>query len=216
MPQTLQGTVTRAWRSSAGEEGCVLNVDGTPHTLYGPLPPVIRGCRHALCLITGGPGTGNTTTLKALLDSLEAAGLNTVLCAPTGKAASRMTQSTGRAATTLHRLLGYDGHKFDHGLLPGDVYVVDECSMASNPLLGALMRCVPEGTRVILVGDEDQLPPIDPGHPLAALTRTVPTARLTRTHRQASGSPILTLATQLISGESPCPTSASWPCSCCT
>lgn len=161
------------------------------------------GCERALSIITGGPGTGKTTTLKVLLDSLEAGGLRPVLCAPTGKAASRMTQSTGREATTLHRMLGYDGHKFASAMLEGDAFVVDEVSMASNDLLGALVRYVPEGKRVILVGDEDQLPPIDPGHPLAALVRTLPLARLTKTHRQAEGSPILKLAHMLIGGEVP-------------
>ncbi|GGR30706.1 AAA family ATPase [Deinococcus ruber] len=160
-------------------------------------------CTCALTVITGGPGTGKTTTLKALLDTLDLAGLTTVLCAPTGKAASRMQQSTGRDATTLHRLLSYDGDQFSNGVLPFDAVVVDEVSMASNALLGALLRSVPTGARVILVGDEDQLPPIDPGHPLAALIRTLPTARLTRTHRQAQDSPILALAQLLISGEKP-------------
>ncbi|ULH18069.1 AAA family ATPase (plasmid) [Deinococcus sp. KNUC1210] len=160
-------------------------------------------CTTALCVITSGPGTGKTTTLKALLDTLDTAGLSTILCAPTGKAASRMQQSTGRFATTLHRLLGYDGHRFETGLLQTQAVVVDEVSMASNALLAALLRSAPTGCRVILVGDEDQLPPIDPGHPLAALIRTVPTARLTRTHRQAQDSPILTLARLLISGERP-------------
>jgi len=202
-----------AWRTESWLADDVVRVLSAPVTPITPAEApglteeqswaVALGCRGALTVITGGPGTGKTTTLTALLESLEAAGLETVLCAPTGKAASRMTQSTGRPATTLHRLLGYDGKKFENGLLPGDVYVVDETSMASNPLLGALMRSIPDGTRVVLVGDEDQLPPIDPGHPLAALTRAVPTARLTRTHRQASNSPILTLARQLISGEVP-------------
>lgn len=160
-------------------------------------------CTSPLSVITGGPGTGKTTTLKALLDRLDAAGLKPVLCAPTGKAASRMQGSTGREATTLHRLLGSNGEIFTKRWLTGDVFVVDEVSMASSELLGALLAGVPTGSRVVLVGDEDQLPPIDPGHPLAALTRTVPTARLTKTHRQAADSPILTLATQLISGEPP-------------
>lgn len=164
---------------------------------------VALGCAGGVTLITGGPGTGKTTTLKALLDSLEEAGLSTTLCAPTGKAASRMTQSTGREATTLHRLLGYDGDGFGDKTLSGDVFVVDEVSMASNELLGALLRSIPDGKRVILVGDEDQLPPIDPGWPLGALVKTMPLARLTKTHRQAEGSPILKLAHQLIAGEAP-------------
>lgn len=175
----------------------------TPHLTEEQARAVALGCVSGVTVITGGPGTGKTTTLKALLDSLEAAGLSTTLCAPTGKAASRMTQSTGREATTLHRLLGYDGSNFGDKPLSGDVFVVDEVSMASNELLGALLRNIPDCKRVILVGDEDQLPPIDPGHPLAALVRTMPLARLTKTHRQAEGSPILKLAHQLIAGEVP-------------
>ncbi|GGS08665.1 AAA family ATPase [Deinococcus sedimenti] len=183
-----------------------VSVPATPGLTTEQRAAVLLAAGTAVSVITGGPGTGKTTTLRALLDALDAANLRSVLCAPTGKAASRMQQSTGRYATTLHRLLSYDGHKFSSGILPGDVFVVDEVSMASNALLGALLRSVRDGARVILVGDEDQLPPIDPGHPLAALTRTVPTGRLTQTHRQAAGSPILTLAAQLISGESPAQT----------
>ncbi|AFD27426.1 AAA family ATPase [Deinococcus gobiensis] len=184
----------------------------TPTPVRPLLPPhltdeqgaaVTLGCQSTLCIITGGPGTGKTTTLKALLDSLEAAGLETLLCAPTGKAASRMSQSTEREATTLHRILGYDGAAYTGGSIQADVVVVDEVSMASNELLSQLLRVVPDATRVILVGDEDQLPPIDAGHPLAALIQTLPTARLTKTHRQAQGSPILKLAGMLISGEAP-------------
>lgn len=160
-------------------------------------------CTSALCVVTGGPGTGKTTTLRALLGAFDAAGLTTVLCAPTGKAASRMTASTGREATTLHRLLGYDGEAFEAGVLQADAIVIDEASMTGTELFGMLMRGVPTGARVVLVGDEDQLPPVDPGHPLAALVRSVPTCRLKQTHRQVSGSPILTLAGQLISGEPP-------------
>ncbi|AXH00702.1 helicase RecD/TraA (plasmid) [Deinococcus wulumuqiensis] len=174
-----------------------------PHLTEEQARAVALGCVSGVTVITGGPGTGKTTTLKALLDSLEAAGLSTNLCAPTGKAASRMTQSTGREATTLHRLLGYDGSNFGDKPLSGDVFVVDEVSMASNELLGALLRNIPDGKRVILVGDEDQLPPIDPGWPLGALVKTMPLARLTKTHRQAEGSPILRLAHQLIAGEVP-------------
>ena len=173
-----------------------------PHLTDEQARAVALGCAGGVTLITGGPGTGKTTTLKALLDSLEEAGLSTTLCA-TGKAASRMTQSTGREATTLHRLLGYDGDGFGDKTLSGDVFVVDEVSMASNELLGALLRSIPDGKRVILVGDEDQLPPIDPGWPLGALVKTMPLARLTKTHRQAEGSPILRLAHQLIAGEAP-------------
>lgn len=176
---------------------------GAPHLTDEQARAVALGCAGGVTLITGGPGTGKTTTLKALLDSLEEAGLSTTLCAPTGKAASRMTQSTGREATTLHRLLGYDGDGFGDKTLSGDVFVVDEVSMASNELLGALLRSIPDGKRVILVGDEDQLPPIDPGWPLGALVKTMPLARLTKTHRQAEGSPILKLAHQLIAGEAP-------------
>lgn len=174
-----------------------------PHLTGEQRQAVALGCTSGLTLITGGPGTGKTTTLKVLLDSLEAAGLHTTLCAPTGKAASRMSQSTGREATTLHRLLGYNGKDFGRGMLAGEVCVVDEVSMTSNALLGALLRSVYEGSRVVLVGDEDQLPPIDPGHPLAALIKTMPLARLTQTHRQAEGSPILKLAHLLIAGEVP-------------
>lgn len=174
-----------------------------PHLTDEQAAAVELGCTSQVCVITGGPGTGKTTTLKVLLESLEAAKLRVTLAAPTGKAASRMTQSTGREATTLHRLLNYDGEVFSNHRLETDALVIDEVSMSSNELLGAVLRVLPDQARVILVGDEDQLPPIDPGHPLAALCETMPVARLTKTHRQAQGSPILTLAGQLISGQPP-------------
>jgi exodeoxyribonuclease V alpha subunit len=164
---------------------------------------VHHALRSGLMVLTGGPGTGKTTTLKAIIDSFEQAGLTPILCAPTGKAAFRMTQSTGRPATTLHRLLKSDGKTFHRKGLLGQVFILDEISMCSSELLSAFLHCLEAGTRVILVGDEDQLPPIDPGFPLAALIQTVPTARLTQTQRQAAGSPILKLAQQLISGEAP-------------
>lgn len=160
-------------------------------------------CNEGLSVITGGPGTGKTTTLKAILDCLENAGVHCVLAAPTGKAASRMSQATGRDATTLHKILGFDGEQFAGTLLTLGAVLLDETSMASNELLGALLRSVPDGQRVILVGDVDQLPPIDPGHPLTALIRSVPTTRLSQTHRQAEQSAILKLAAMLISGEIP-------------
>ncbi len=157
----------------------------------------------SLCVITGGPGTGKTTTLRSIIDTLTAQGLTVTLAAPTGKAAARMRDSTGQDATTLHRLLGYDGDTFQDPVIDTNVLIIDEASMCSTDLLGGALHALPDGTRVILVGDADQLPPIDAGHPLHALTRTVPTARLTETHRQAQHSPILTLAHQLIAGDPP-------------
>ncbi|OLV16390.1 AAA family ATPase [Deinococcus marmoris] len=211
-PQALR---TERWLA-----GDVIRVMEADITALGPAPSerlsedqraaVGLACREALCVITGGPGTGKTTTIGAVITSLEAAGLTTLLCAPTGKAAARLEQATGRAALTLHRLLGHDGTHFGSGMLQAGAVVVDEASMLSNELLGALLRCVPDGGRVILVGDPDQLPPVDPGWPLPALIGRVPAARLSRVHRQGASSPVLELAGMLIGGERPASTGVAF------
>lgn len=161
---------------------------------------------HRLAVLTGGPGTGKSTTTRAVADLAEALGLTVGLCAPTGKAARRLGEVTGRPASTIHRLLGYGPEGFHYGPLeplPHDLIIVDEVSMCGDALLLHLLAAVSPGARVLLVGDAEQLPPIDPGLPLRAAAEVVPTMRLTRVYRQAAQNPIILAAHGLLRGEAP-------------
>ena len=161
---------------------------------------------HRLVILTGGPGTGKSTTTRAVADLAESLGLETGLCAPTGKAARRLGEVTGRTASTVHRLLGYGPQGFRHNHLepaPYDLLIVDEVSMMGDALMLSLLAAVPPGARVLLVGDTDQLPPVDAGLPLHALTQAAPTVRLTQVYRQAAENPIVRAAHDLLGGQSP-------------
>lgn len=153
-------------------------------------------------LLTGGPGTGKTTTLRAILHILEQSGLKVALAAPTGRAAKRMTQATGKEAKTIHRLLGYYKHAGNgRGMylynsrnpLPDDVLIVDESSMIDTLLADRLLQAVANGTRVIFVGDKDQLPPVGAGNVLADFIHSgvIPTIMLDTIFRQAEQSMIV-------------------------
>lgn len=167
--------------------------------------------RHPLSVLTGGPGTGKTTTLRLLLDVLDAAGVGTVrLASPTGRAAKRLQEATGREASTLHRLLGWDpvagGFRHDEDEpLELDFLIIDEVSMLDLPLAHAVLRALPPAARLLLVGDADQLPPVGPGSVLADLiaSGTVPVTRLARIHRQGEDSGIVEAAHRILEGRSP-------------
>ena len=144
-----------------------------------------------ISLISGGAGSGKTFTIRAIADLYEHAGLTVTLTAPTGKAAKRMEQMTGRPAQTIHRLLEYNGQEFARGAdnpLESDVVIVDEVSMVDTPLAWRLFQAIdPAATTVVLVGDHNQLPPVGPGNILRDLIQThaVPLTILSRIVRQA-------------------------------
>ena len=167
-----------------------------------------------LLLITGGPGTGKTTIVNGILSLYEQMGLRCLLAAPTGRAAKRMTEVTGREASTIHRLLGagidpHTGRLFfahdDSDPLKTDAVIVDEMSMVDVQLLGSLLLAIPKRTRLILVGDPDQLPPVGPGFPFSDMLRSgvLPSVRLTEIFRQAQQSLIVMNAHRVNQGQMP-------------
>ena len=169
---------------------------------------------HQAVVITGGPGTGKTTSIRAILAMFDQLGIRTLLTAPTGRAAKRMTELTGREAVTVHRLLGAkfdeDGEhvifsKNEDERLECDAVILDECSMVDILLMDALLRALPPDARLILVGDADQLPSVGPGNVFSAILRsgTVPAVRLTEIFRQNEGSRIVRNAHMINRGEHP-------------
>ncbi len=170
--------------------------------------------KNQIMVLTGGPGTGKTTVLKAILTLFDKNGLNTVLAAPTGRAAKRMEESTGRAAITLHRLLGYRGGKDGDSLKPEkneddpltcDAIIIDEASMIDIFLMGNLMKAVMPETRLVFVGDIDQLPSVGPGNVLQDLIQSqiIATVKLDTIYRQSAESLIVTNAHRINHGEEP-------------
>jgi exodeoxyribonuclease V alpha subunit len=161
-------------------------------------------------VITGGPGVGKTTIVKAILRILSAKGVKLPVCAPTGRAAKRMTEATGFEAKTIHRLLEADpqGGGFKRGddnQLDCDLLVVDETSMVDVLLMQALLKAVPGKAAMLIVGDVDQLPSVGPGQVLADVIQSgaVPVVRLTEVFRQAAQSRIITTAHQINQGSIP-------------
>jgi exodeoxyribonuclease V alpha subunit len=161
-------------------------------------------------VMTGGPGVGKTTIVKAILRILAAKGTDILLCAPTGRAAKRMTEATGFEAKTIHRLLEVDpksgGFKRgDDNPLDCDLLVVDETSMVDVMLMQALMKAVPDKAAFLIVGDIDQLPSVGPGQVLADIISSgaVPVVRLTEVFRQAAQSRIITSAHRINHGSIP-------------
>jgi exodeoxyribonuclease V alpha subunit len=161
-------------------------------------------------VITGGPGVGKTTIVNAILRILAAKGVSLLLCAPTGRAAKRMTEATGFEAKTIHRLLEVDpkGGGFKRGednRLDCDLLVVDETSMVDVLLMQALVKAVPDKAALLLVGDIDQLPSVGPGQVLADVISSgaVPVVRLTEVFRQAAQGRIITSAHRINQGSIP-------------
>ncbi len=170
---------------------------------------VAMATREPLSVVTGGPGTGKTTILKSALEELAGHGHSVALAAPTGKAAKRMRESTEREASTIHRLLCYSPveRRFmrdSSDPLPQDVVIVDEASMMDVELFSALLAAInPRRTRLVLVGDANQLPSVGPGAVLADLVAapSVPTVRLETVHRSAAESWICAMAPRILDGK---------------
>ena len=160
-------------------------------------------------VLTGGPGTGKTTTTQGIIAALKKAGLRVLLAAPTGRAAKRMSEATGMEAKTIHRLLEYnpqDGYKRnDENPLEGDALIVDECSMIDILLMNNLLKAVPVGMRLVFVGDIDQLPSVGAGNVLRDVidSQRIPVVRLVRIFRQAQKSRIVMNAHTINQGRFP-------------
>jgi exodeoxyribonuclease V alpha subunit len=179
---------------------------------------VARGVKEKVLVITGGPGTGKTTLITCLIDILQSRGRTVLLCAPTGRAAKRMAEATGREAKTIHRLLEFSPAPQAHFLpqnrrflrgeadpLRCDVLVVDETSMIDVQLFHDLLAALPAGAQLIMVGDQDQLPSVGPGNVLADIIASgvVPVVRLTEIFRQAAASRIVVNAHRINDGLMP-------------
>lgn len=160
-------------------------------------------------VLTGGPGTGKTTTINGIINLFKKSGMNVLLAAPTGRAAKRMSETTGMESKTIHRLLeckppeGYK--KNEENLLEGDVLIIDEASMIDIILMYNLLKAIPDHMIIVIVGDIDQLPSVGAGNVLQDIISSgvVPTIKLERIFRQAMGSKIITNAHKINKGENP-------------
>ena len=174
---------------------------------------VIESIKHGLLILTGGPGTGKTTTINTMIQFFESEGLSILLAAPTGRAAKRMTEATGYEAQTIHRLLEVNGNPEEESTggflrnrenpLEADVIIIDEMSMVDLNLMHALLSAVVQGTRLILVGDVDQLPSVGPGSVLKDIisSERFNVVTLTKIFRQAGESDIIMNAHKINAGE---------------
>lgn len=175
---------------------------------------VIESIKHGLLILTGGPGTGKTTTINTMIQFFESEGMSILLAAPTGRAAKRMTEATGYQAQTIHRLLEVNGNPEEEGNVNGfmrnrqnpletDVLIIDEMSMVDLTLMHALLSAVVEGTRLILVGDVNQLPSVGPGSVLKDIiaSGSFPVVTLKKIFRQAGESDIVVNAHKINAGE---------------
>ena len=181
---------------------------------------IFAAAENGILILTGGPGTGKTTTINALIRYFEDEGLDILLAAPTGRAAKRITETTGREASTIHRMLQMKGgvesddsgtkdnrhgsfEKNETNPLEADVIIIDEMSMVDISLMHALLRAISQGTRLVMVGDANQLPPVGAGNVLKDIiaSERFTTVRLTKIFRQAAVSDIVVNAHKINNGE---------------
>lgn len=189
------------------EAVCNINLDEKQRTA------IKTAIEKGMLILTGGPGTGKTTTEKGIIDLMVKRGLEVALAAPTGRAAKRMTELTGYEAKTIHRLLGVEWQEngelnFTHNmqnLLDIDAIIIDELSMVDVPLFDALLCALPLGCRIVMVGDSDQLPPVGAGNVLHDLIESgcVPVVKLSQVFRQENQSTIVDNAHAIVRGEMP-------------
>ncbi|MFT3983189.1 MAG: ATP-dependent RecD-like DNA helicase [Lachnospiraceae bacterium] len=178
------------------------------------LSAVVKAVKNGVVVITGGPGTGKTTTINMMIKYFATEGLDILLAAPTGRAAKRMTETTGYEASTIQRMLklnqmpetenrGYSFEKNEENPLEADVIIIDEMSMVDLPLFAALLKAISVGTRLVLVGDTNQLPSVGPGSVLKDMIASdcFPIVRLKKIFRQAEQSDIIVNAHKINNGE---------------
>ena len=200
--------ITIEKRLSEIEKGEELSLDEMQHRA------VLESVKHGLLILTGGPGTGKTTTINTMIQFFEREGMSIFLAAPTGRAAKRMTEATGYEAQTIHRLLEVSGNPEEEGSVSGfarnrenpleaDVIIIDEMSMVDLPLMHALLSAILAGTRLVLVGDVNQLPSVGAGSVLKDIIESeqFPVVKLTKIFRQASESDIVVNAHKINQGE---------------
>lgn len=214
--ERLKSMVGLKTKSSANIERLITKLESLYDISYAPLQKqsIELALNNRILVITGGPGTGKTTILKGILSLYDELELETLLAAPTGRAAKRMSELTGREASTIHRLLGAkmaeDGETVVFSKHEGDplncnALVLDECSMVDITLMSSLLKALKPGCRLVLVGDADQLPSVGPGNVFSDIIRsqTVPTVRLTEIFRQKGDSRIVRNAHMINRGEHP-------------
>ena len=166
------------------------------------LEAIATALEEKVMVVTGGPGTGKTTTVNGIIEAFTQSGLTVTLAAPTGRAAKRMTETSGHPAQTIHRLIGFGTEKPHHEPIKGDVLILDECSMIDVSLMARLLEALPEKMRLVLCGDVDQLPSVGPGCVFRDIIESgeIPTVRLETIFRQSKQSDIVLAAHEINRG----------------
>ena len=213
-----KGTARRLWTILKNPEGMIIQQEGLPERIQNKtgmqydsiqMQAILTAASSKVLILTGGPGTGKTTTTLGIITAFRESGARILLAAPTGRAAKRLSEATGMEAKTVHRLLemkppeGYQRN--DENPLDGDVLIVDECSMIDIMLMYNLLKAVPDRMTLILVGDIDQLPSVGAGNVLRDIIDSgcFPVIRLTRIFRQAQQSRIIMNAHRINDGKMP-------------